>query len=136
MNWVLAINATTFLSVISTRGSAGTYCCLWMCKLIADCHLIWTLDNSWFIVLFFSDAHLCIIARRKEALDSGIRLFQAIVCDLLICKGIFNFLFVPKEIKFLDVVQFMCRWKRKSQNSLQCQQACIGQIPPFLHECY
>lgn len=82
-----------------------------MCKLIADCHLIWTLDNSWFIVLFFSDAHLCIIARRKEALDSGIRLFQAIVCDLLICQGIFNFLFVPKEIKFLDVVQFMCRWK-------------------------
>lgn len=49
------------------------------------------------------------IVRGKQALDIqwNLALWGNKVCDLLTCKGIFNFLFLPEEIKFLDVLHFV-----------------------------
>lgn len=57
------------------------------------------------------------------------------MCDLLTCKGIFNFLFLPKEIKFLDVLHFMCLLAKEITAILHYrQQAGTGQIMLLLLE--
>lgn len=127
MDWMLGKNVTTFIAVISASG-------YWDLLLPLSVHV--NCGISFDTVLgcehsseYVSDAFFFFASYKKETLwilELG-AFWSCEVCDLFTWKGVFNFLFIPKEIQFSDV--------QHGGRNHECQQAYMGQIMLSLLEC-